>query len=96
MKVDQGTQIAGIAKQQHTLEEHFKKHAQQSNQDLEFLRQEQTMLQQTVQSSLLKQENKLTQTFEDIKALLTAQRGTKRATAEPQEHEEMESEGGLL
>lgn len=97
MKQVQGEQFQQLAKQQAGLEEQVKQNQQQQQQQMDWLRQEQTSLHGTVQEAMKQHEHKLTQTFEDLKTLITANRGTKRGPAKPdkEDHEDMESEGIL-
>eukprot|EP00438_Fugacium_kawagutii_P029380 Skav202098 [mRNA] locus=scaffold513:323545:328569:- [translate_table: standard] len=99
LKTDQNTQITAIQQHQTIIEDQLQKQAHHNKQQFDWLAHEHHTLQQSVQASMHKQETKLTQTFEDIKALIQSNRGTKRGPGkqpEKEPHEETEEVDGML
>eukprot|EP00438_Fugacium_kawagutii_P017322 Skav218208 [mRNA] locus=scaffold2232:217651:219168:- [translate_table: standard] len=83
-------QIQVLQQTQSTLQSQLNQHAQQTQQGFDILRNDHNILQRTVTEAMTKQEGKLLQTFEELKHLITNQRGQKRETPEqPSDEEDM-------
>lgn len=63
---------------QQRIDKQLQQHVQQTKQGFDYLAGENRTLQQTVADAMAKQENKLTQSFEELKNLFLSTRGTKR------------------
>eukprot|EP00438_Fugacium_kawagutii_P007296 Skav235690 [mRNA] locus=scaffold280:143245:145113:- [translate_table: standard] len=85
----QEKQFQVVNQQQQSFDAQLKQHSQHTQKGFDFLRNEQQTLKTTVTEALYKQEGKLTQTFEDLKALIINQRGQKRDGPEPGDEDDM-------